>query len=56
MVNNDEMDFEFDEEKALKQGFEEARTRGKLFNVNSWKAKRENLRSKLNLPNKAKNG
>ena len=44
------VDFEMDEEKALKQAFEEAREKGKLFNVNSWKANREKLRSKFNLP------
>jgi len=48
--NRDETEFEFDEEKALKKGFEEAKQNGKLFNVTSWKLKRENLRSKSNLP------
>jgi len=48
MVDEDE--FELDEEKALKEAFEEARDNNKLFNVNSWKLKREKLRSKLNLP------
>ena len=48
--NKSTVDFEMDEEKALKQAFEESREKGKLFNVNSWKAKREKLRSKSNLP------
>ena len=43
---NDETEFEFDEEKALKKGFEESRAKGKLFNVTSWKLKREKLRPK----------
>ena len=43
---DDETEFELDEEKALKDGFEEARENGKLFNVTSWKLKREKLRSK----------
>lgn len=43
---NDETEFELDEEKALKDAFEESREKGKLFNVNSWKLKREKLRSK----------
>jgi hypothetical protein len=34
-------EFEFDEEKALKKGFEEARAKGKLFDLNAWKKKRE---------------
>jgi len=46
MVNEDETNFEFDEEKALKEAFEEAKENGKLFNVTSWKLKREKLRSK----------
>jgi hypothetical protein len=48
MVENydDEADFELDEEKALKEAFEEARENGRLFNVTSWKLKREKLRSK----------
>lgn len=43
-----EEDFEFDEEKALKKGFEEARDSGKLFNLNTWKREREEQRAKLN--------
>ena len=48
MVKEDtaETEFEFDEEKALKKGFEEAKAKGKLFNVNSWKLKREKSRPK----------
>jgi hypothetical protein len=44
--NKDETEFEFDEEKALKKGFEESRAKGKLFNVTSWKLNREKLRPK----------
>lgn len=44
----DNQDFEIDEEKALKQAFAEAREKGKLFNVNTWKNKREEQRVKLN--------
>lgn len=47
MVNEDE--FELDEEKALKQAFEESRKNNKLFNLDSWKLKREKQRAKLNL-------
>ena len=47
MVNKDE--FELDEEKALKEAFEEAREKRKLFNIDSWKLKREKLRSKFKL-------
>ena len=50
MVKEDNVDFEMDEEKALKEAFEEARKNNKLFNVNSWKLKREKQRAKLNLP------
>jgi hypothetical protein len=39
--------FECDEAKALREGFAEAISKGKLFNVNTWKKKRENLRVKL---------
>ena len=46
MVEENEPDFELDEETALKQGFEEAKAKGKLFNVNSWKRKREEQRAK----------
>jgi len=46
MVNEEETNFELDEEKALKEAFEKARENGKLFNVTSWKLKRENLRYK----------
>jgi hypothetical protein len=38
------MAFELDEGKALSQAFIEARTKGKLFNVNSWKKRREKQR------------
>ncbi len=50
MTNKDmnETEFEFDEEKALKNGVEEARQKGKLFNVNSWKLKREKSRPNKN--------
>jgi hypothetical protein len=47
MTEENESDFELNEETALKQGFEEARSKGKLFNVNSWKRKREEQRAKL---------
>ena len=46
MVKENNSEFELDEEKALKEAFEEAKEKGKLFNVNSWKLKRENSRSK----------
>jgi hypothetical protein len=36
------------EEIALKQAFQECREKGKLFNLNKWKAKRENDRLKFN--------
>ena len=41
------MTFEFDEEKALKQAFAKARAKNKMFNVNSWKIKREMERTRL---------
>ena len=41
------MTFELDEDKALKQAFAEARAKNKMFNVNSWKIKREMERAKL---------
>lgn len=44
----EETEFEMDEEKALKQGFAEARAKGKLFNLNTWKRQREEQRAKLN--------
>jgi len=51
MVKKDnEVDFEFDEEKALKEAFAEARQNGKLFNADHWKMNREKQRAKLNLP------
>ena len=45
----EETKFEMDEEKALKDAFEEARSKGKLFNLNTWKRKREEQRAKLNI-------
>jgi hypothetical protein len=41
-------EFEYDEEKALRKGFEEARNKGKLFNINTWKKKREQQRKLQN--------
>lgn len=38
--------FEMNEEKALKDAFEEARRKGKLFDVMKWKLKREDERIK----------
>jgi hypothetical protein len=45
----EETEFEMDEEKALKDAFAEAREKGKLFNLNTWKRKREEQRAKLGL-------
>lgn len=42
-----EKEFILNEEEALKKGFEEARTKGKLFNLNKWKLQRE--KERLNL-------
>lgn len=42
------MDFEYDEEKTLRQAFEEARNKGKMFNIITWKKKREQQRANLN--------
>ena len=39
--------FEYDESKALREGYAEAISKGKLFDVNSFKKKRENQRIKL---------
>jgi hypothetical protein len=49
MTEETEASFEMDEEKALRQGFEEARDKGKLFNLNTWKKKREEQRARLNI-------
>ena len=37
-------EFILNEEEALKSGFEEARRKGKLFNIKKWKLQRENER------------
>ena len=42
--------FIVDEEMALKNAFKEAREKGKLFNVNTWKRKREVERMKIKKP------
>jgi len=39
--------FESDESKALREAFGESILKNKLFNVNTWKKKRENDRIKL---------
>ena len=36
-----------DEEEALREAFNECRAEGKLFNLNTYKKKREDLRVKL---------
>jgi hypothetical protein len=36
-----------DESKAIREGFAEAIAKGKLFNLSTWKKKRENQRVKL---------
>ena len=38
-----------DEKEALKRGFEDARDSGKLFNINTWKRKREARRLEIKL-------
>ena len=38
--------FEYDEEKALKEGFEEATDNDELFDVVAWKMERERSRPK----------
>jgi hypothetical protein len=42
-------EFECDEAKALSKGFQDAIAKGKLFNSNTWKKKRENERIKLKI-------
>lgn len=39
--------FECNESKALREAFGDAISKGKNFNVNTWKKKRENDRIKL---------
>jgi hypothetical protein len=41
---NEQVDFEYNEEKALKQGFEEAESEGELFDLEAWKKDREKRR------------
>lgn len=48
-MTEEDQEFEFDEEKALKDAFNEARSNKKLFNLDSWKRKREEQRARLNL-------
>lgn len=50
MEGNEEVGFDFDEERALKKAFEESIKKGELFDVLAWKLKREKLRAKLKLP------
>jgi len=50
MEGNEEVGFDFDEERALKKAFEESIKKGELFDVLAWKLKREKLRVKLELP------
>jgi len=38
-----------DEEQALKQAFRDNIAKGKLFNVDLWKTKRENQRVRMNV-------
>ena len=42
-------EFEYDESKALSKAFAESRAKGKLFNINTWKKKREKTRVKLKI-------
>ena len=39
--------FECNEGKALREAFAESIAKGKLFNINSWKIKREKARVRL---------